>query len=146
MDDLIRVFPDGSRVQYRGKQLFFYVPTPAVAVLADATPTVGQQVLIQSDSDFELLEITHTTDDGAGAIVEDPLITLLLQQSGSGIDFMAQPLPLPAITGDGQLPFILPCTRIWPANSQMAVTLNRYAPAGTDYNTRLVFIGQKLFR
>lgn len=146
MDDLLRVMADGSKVQYRGSQFFVYTPQPLVAALSDATPTVTLQVPIQSDADFELMELTHVTDNGAGAVNESPLATLLLQQSGSGIDFLAQPIPIGALVGTAQLPFLLPVTRIWPANSQMLATVTRYAPNGTNYNIRLAFIGQKLFR
>lgn len=146
MDDLLRVMADGSRVQYRGSQFFVYTPQPLVAELSDATPSVTLQVPIQSDADFELMELTHVTDDDAGAVVESPLATFQIQQSGSGIDFLVQPVPIGAMIGTAQLPFLLPRTRIWSANSQMLLTLTRYAPNGISYNIRLAFIGQKLFR
>lgn len=134
---------------YRATEFFVYSPSPLVATLSDATPVVNLQVPIQSDSDFELLELLQFTDI-AGAVQTDssrviPLATIQIQQSGSGIDIMPQPVPLGSIAGDGRLPFILPESKIWPANASMSITLTRYAVAGTSYNIRLSFSGRKLF-
>lgn len=135
--------------QYRSTELFVYSPAPLVATLSDAAPVVQQQIQIQSDSDFELLELVQFTDI-AGALQTDssriiPLATIQIQQSGSGIDIMPNPVPVGAICGDGRLPFILPESKIWPSNSAMSITLTRYAVAGTTYNIRLAFVGRKLF-
>jgi len=135
--------------RYRSTEFFVYSPNPVVLTLNDAAPTGQLTVQIQSDSDFELLEIMQATDI-AGALQTDssriiPLATITIQQSGSGVDIMPQPVPLSAIAGDGRLPFILPESKIWPGNASMSVTLTRYAVAGTTYNIRLAFAGRKLF-
>ena len=135
--------------RYRSTEFFVYSPNPVVLTLSDAAPTGQLTVQIQSDSDFELLEIMQATDI-AGALQTDssriiPLATITIQQSGSGVDIMPQPVPLSAIAGDGRLPFILPESKIWPGNASMSVTLTRYAVAGTTYNIRLAFAGRKLF-
>lgn len=134
---------------YRSASFFVYSPNPLVAELTNAQPMVQLQVPIQSDADFELLEITQVTDI-AGALQTAssriiPLATIQIQQSGSGIDIMPSPVPLGALSGDGSLPFILPESKLWAANSSMLVTLTRYAVAGTNYNIRLSFVGRKLF-
>lgn len=135
--------------RYKSTEFFVYSPNPIVLTLNDAAPVGNLQVQIQSDSDFELLEILQATDIG-GALQTDstrivPLVTMTIQQSGTGVDIMPQPVPLSAISGDGRLPFILPESKIWPGNSSMAITLTRYAVAGTTYNVRLAFAGRKLF-
>lgn len=140
---------EGPVKRYSGTGFFVYTPNPLIATLADATPTVQLQVPIQTDSDFELMEILQATDI-AGALQTDstrivPLATLTIIQSGSGVDIMPNPVPLSVISGDGRLPFILPESKIWPANSSMTITLTRYAVAGTTYNIRLSFAGRKLF-
>lgn len=135
---------------YRAASFFVYTPNPLNAELTDAVPTIQLQIPIQSDSDFELQEIVQATDNGAGAVQTAstrivPLVTITIQQSGSGIDIMPNPVPLSALSGDGSLPFILPESKIWTANSSMLVTLTRYAVAGTNYDIRLAFVGRKLF-
>jgi hypothetical protein len=135
--------------KYRSASFFVYSPNPLVATLTDAAPTAQLQVPIQTDADFELLEIVQVTDI-AGAVQTAssrviPLATIQIQQSGSGIDIMPSAVPLGALSGDGSLPFILPESKIWPANASMLVTLTRYAVAGTSYNIRLAFVGRKLF-
>lgn len=134
---------------YRSAEFFVYATNPVVVALTDAAPVANVAVQIQSDADFELLEIGYAADI-AGAEQTDSsrviaLATLQIQQSGSGVDIMPSPVPLSVVGGDGRLPFILPETKIWPANSGMAITLTRYAAAGTEYNIRLTFIGRKLF-
>lgn len=142
-----------SKVQpvrgYRTTEFFVYSTNPVVVTLSDASPVIQAQVSIQSDADFELLELAQATDI-AGALQTDssrviPLATIQFQMSGSGNDIMPNPVPLSAIAGDGRLPFIMPETKIWPANSSMLITLTRYAVAGTTYNIRLALIGRKLF-
>jgi hypothetical protein len=135
--------------KYRSASFFVYTPNPLIAALTDAAPVAQLQVPIQTDSDFEILEIVQFTDI-AGALQTDatrilPLVTLQITQSGSGIDIMPNPVPLAALSGDGSLPFILPESKIWPGNSSMTITLTRYAVAGTNYNVRLAFVGRKLF-
>lgn len=134
---------------YRAAEFFVYSPSPLVAALTDAAPTAQLSVQMQTDADFELLEILQVTDI-AGALQTAstrvlPLATIQIQQSGTGVDIMPQPVPLAALSGDGSLPFILPESRIWGASSQMLVSLVRYAVAGTNYNIRLAFAGRKLF-
>lgn len=134
---------------YRSTEFFVYTPNPLVATLSDAAPVANLTAPIHSDSDFELLELVQVTDiAGALQTAADrilPLATIQIQQSGSGIDIMPNPVPMAAIFGDGSLPFILPESKIWPANSSMSLTLTRYAVAGTTYNIRLSFVGRKLF-
>lgn len=134
---------------YRSASFFVYSPNPLVAALTDVAPMAVLQVPIQSDADFELLEITQVTDiAGAPQTASSriiPLATIQIQQSGSGIDIMPSPVPLGSLSGDGSLPFILPESKLWAANSSMLVTLTRYAVAGTNYNIRLSFVGRKLF-
>ena len=139
----------GSGKQYIGREFFAYTPNPVVAEISDATPSVQLTIPIQTDSDFELFEIMQATDI-AGAVQTEstrviPLVTMTISQSGSGIDIFPNPVPLGSIAGTGGLPFILPESKIWPANASMLITLQRYAVSGTSYNIRLTFAGRKLF-
>jgi hypothetical protein len=134
---------------YRSAEFFVYSPNPVVVTLDNTNPVAQLAVQLQTDSDFELLAITQATDI-AGAVQTDssrviPLATMTIVQSGTGNDIMPQPVPLSVISGDGRLPFLLPESKIWQGGSTMAITLTRYAVAGTSYNIRLAFIGRKLF-
>lgn len=144
----VQIEPQTPARTYRSASFFVYTPNPLVATLTAAAPVVQLQVPIQSDSDFELLEIVQFADIAGAAQTAStrvlPLVTLQIQQSGSGIDIMPNPVPLGSLSGDGSLPFILPESKIWAANSSMNITLTRYA-AATDYNIRLSFVGRKLF-
>lgn len=135
--------------KYRMTEFFVYVPQPTVITISDAAPTGQLSVPIQTDSDFELLEIAEATDIAGAPQTQStriiPLVTIAITQSGSGVDIFPQPVPLSSVAGDGRLPFILPESKIWQANSSMSITLARYAEVGTTYNIRLSFIGRKLF-
>lgn len=133
---------------YKSSGFFVYTTNPVVLVCSAAAPVAQGQVPIQTDSDFELMEITYAADIAAAAQTDStrviPLVTLQIVQSGTGIDIMGNPIALSGLAGDGRLPFILPESKIWPASSSMLVTLTRFA-AAVDYNIRLAFIGRKLF-
>lgn len=125
---------------------FFIYTTVHSGVVSGATDT--QNIRIQADSDFLLQKLTHFTDIG-GAAQEDqtrilPLVTVQVTDSGSGRNLMEGEVPIPGLFGDGTLPFILPTQKIFARQSIITVRVTNYS-AGTTYNLRLNFIGQKLF-
>lgn len=104
---------------------------------------------VQQEADFLLSKLTMTVDIAGAAITEStrpvPLATLMINDTGSGRNLMAQAVPLGSLVGDGGLPFILPRQRVFVASSVVNVTLTNYS-AATDYNIRLSFVGEKAFK
>jgi hypothetical protein len=126
----------------------FFVYGVNFANIAAATPSQAA-VQIQADSDFELQKITYFADiagaDQTEATRVLPLISLQLIDTGTGRQLFNTPIALPAIGGDGRIPFILPTTKIYAANSSITVAVANYSGA-TAYALRLALIGTKIFR
>jgi hypothetical protein len=110
--------------------------------------TLTSQFQIQADSDFELQKLSCFADIAGAAQTEStrvlPLVTLQVTDTGTGRQAFLEPVPIPAIFGDGRIPFILPVTKVFSKNASVAVTLANFS-AATAYNLRLAFIGAKIF-
>lgn len=131
---------------YEGEDYFVYeVDFLAVAALSSAPQ---QSITIQADSDFELLKLAQFTDV-AGAIQTEstaiiPLATILVQAGNSGRNLMNNPVPVGSFFGSGRIPMVLPRGRMFKAQTIITLTYANYS-AATVYNTRLSFIGRKLY-
>ena len=133
--------------QLSTKRRDFFAYTLTFAALLAGTAAQGA-IQIQSDSDFELTKFTMFADIAAGAETEAtrvlPLVTIQITDTGTGRSLFSSPLPIPAIFGDGRIPFILPVPKIFSANASVAVQVGNFA-AATDYNLRILLIGAKIF-
>ncbi len=129
------------------KRRDFFAYTLAFAGLVAGAASQGA-IQIQADSDFELSKFTMFADIAAAAETEAtrvlPLVTIQITDTGTGRALFSSPLPIPAIMGDGRIPFILPVPKIFSANASVAIQVANFAVA-TDYNLRLLLIGAKIF-
>lgn len=131
------------KVLPRNLQFYTYqVNALAIAPAGVATPTFQ----IEANSDFHLYKMNYFADIAAAAQTDGtrviPLVTLLINDSGTGQNLMSAAVPIPSIMGTGSLPFILPYPRKLSANSTIQLTLTNFDAAVT-YNIRLSFIGVK---
>lgn len=126
---------------------FFVYPITFLALAAGAADQGSIQ--IQADSDFELSKLTFFADIAAADETEATrvlaLVTVQLTDSGTGRSMFQAPVPIPAIMGDGRIPFILPTPKIFSANASIQVAVANYNTA-TDYNVRIALIGAKIFQ
>lgn len=111
--------------------------------------TATFQINIQADSDFKILagsyHANNTNAAQSSSTFTYPLIDVLLTDQGSGRNLMDNPVSIPALFGNGQLPFIWPVPKTLSARSTLQVQVTNYDAAVT-YNIRgLYFIGVKLF-
>jgi hypothetical protein len=125
----------------------FFVYDIDFAALAPGASANGQ-IQIQADADFELQKLTQFSDL-AGALETEatrvlPLVTIQITDTGTGRQMFNAPVPIPALFGDGRIPFILPTTKLFSRNASVAFVLANYADADT-YNIRLQLIGAKIF-
>jgi hypothetical protein len=131
----------------RARKIDFYVYDIDFDALA-ADSTANGQIQIQADSDFELQKLTHFTDIGASVETEAtrvlPLVTLQITDTGTGRQMFSQPVPIPAIMGDGRIPFILSTPKLFTRNASVSFQVSNYS-AATIYNLRLQLIGAKIF-
>lgn len=126
---------------------FFTYAIDFASVAAGISAT--DNIQIQADADFEVQKLTFFADiAGAAQTVTTsviPLMTVLIVDAGSGRQLMDRALAIPALFGDGKIPFILPTTRIFAARSNVTFTVTNFS-AATTYRLRLNMIGTKLFQ
>lgn len=104
---------------------------------------------VQQEADFLLTKINMSPNIAAAAYTQSatpvPLVTIMINDTGSGRNLMSSAVPLPNLFGSAGLPFILPRQRLFVASSVVNITLTNY-DAATTYNISLSFIGEKAFR
>lgn len=113
-----------------------------------AGATATNQLPIQSDAPFLIQAQTYTANVAAAGQTASsatyPIASVLITDTGSGMQLSNQPVPVTSLFGNGQFPFVLPEPLMLAArtNLQIAVTNNDAAQA---YNLTLNFHGVKLF-
>jgi hypothetical protein len=126
----------------------FFVYTINFDALAAGAADQGA-IQIQTDSDFELQKLTAFADIALAAQTADsrvlPLVTIQLQDTGTGRNLFNAPVAIPGLFGDGALPFILPTSKWFTRNASVAVQVANFS-AATTYNLRVFLIGSKVFK
>jgi hypothetical protein len=128
------------------REFFVY----GIDFLALTALSVSQSsIQIQADSTFELQKLSFFADVALAAQTQGtrilPLVTLQITDSGTGRNVFSTDLALPSVMGDGQIPFILPVTKMFKPNTSLLVSVTNFS-ATEDYNLRLSLIGAKIFR
>lgn len=105
-------------------------------------------VNIQAEADFLLEKLTYFADIAAGAQTDSarivPLVTVLITDSGTKRQIMSSAVPVPALFGTGEIPFILPQPKKFAARSSILIQVSNFS-AATTYNLRLSFIGTDIY-
>jgi hypothetical protein len=114
-----------------------------------AAGVVAQNIQIQADSSFELikLSVSGTLHGGTAPYSNASIIecNLFITDSGSGRQLMNTPVPINSIAGTGQLPYILPESRIFKGNSTVQFNVTNYSSTNQYDNVTLSLGGRKLF-
>lgn len=129
----------------RLRDFFVYeCKTLAIAVGGNTTDTIQ----IQADADFILQKLTYQADQaGATQTISTtvvPNVDVQVTDTGSNRQLFFEPIPIPAIFGSGQLPFIVPNPRLFRKTSVIQVNFTSREAAITP-NIRLAFIGYKFY-
>lgn len=128
----------------------FYTYAANLASLAPgAVATVNVQV--EADSDFEWMKsaffgISTITGAATFTTAELPLITVQIQDSGSGRNLFNQPVNVLNICGDGKLPNVLPVARMFRANSNISFSFTNISSATTYSLIQFAMIGRKAWK
>lgn len=114
--------------------------------LSNGATAIGN-IQIDADSDFEWVKasckpLTHGSDTELS--LNALLATIQIQDSGAGRLLMNIPIQINTIFGSGQLPFILPVSRIFKARSNIQFTVVNTS-AGVTYDIYLSLCGRKMF-
>jgi hypothetical protein len=117
-----------------GSDYYWYV-TNFGAALAAAGQT-NSQVQIDAGTDFYWIASSYMVDISGASVTASslvvPLLTVLINDTGTSRNLMNNPVPLPAIAGTGLEPYRLIRPRLFRANSVINFTWTNYS-SGTTY-------------
>ena len=139
-----------SRLSSRlnGKNKGFYSYTVLfVSIAPAAVPSLPFQT--DTDSDFFWMKSTMFADIAGAAQTDSsrvlPLLKVLLQDGASSRQLMKEELPVAALFGSGEIPYILPVPHRIAPGSTFNVSVRNYSAATTYANVYLVFSGVKVY-
>lgn len=123
-----------------GSDYYWYVTNFAAALAAAATTST--QIQIDAGTDFYWIASSYQADLAGAALTDSgniiPLLTVLINDTGTSRNLMNSALSLPTIAGDGKRPYRLVRPRLFRANSVINFTWVNYS-AGTTY-TNIYFV------
>lgn len=144
--------PASWSARYSSKDYFTYELDFATAAVSDLIGAGAARVLsfqIDAENDFIWQKACYVATIADAAVTFTtrviPLATVLIQTSPSQRPLMNIAVPVTSLFGTGEVPFILPQPRIFPARGLVTVTAQAFVAAGTTYRLRLSFIGTKLY-
>ncbi len=107
--------------------------------------TVSGFLQVQADSDFVMSYIAADAIDAAGtAVLDDPVITAQITDTGSGKTFFSNPTLLSLVTGKGGFPFLLPAPRVVNPNTNIKVDITNRTGANVTA-VYISFIGARIY-
>jgi hypothetical protein len=130
------------------EKLFYSYSIDSGSIASGGTATGS--IAIEADADFVITKASYFATDGAGTSQTAnsriiPLVTVQIQDTGSGRNLLDSAQPIPNLFGVGREPFIWPVAQVVRANSVVRFTFTSLEAS----NTRRVFlslIGFKLYR
>lgn len=107
--------------------------------------TLPSQILIDAGTDFFWTATSYQVDLAGAAVTESsnpiPLVTVLINDTGSARNLMSAPTPVGAIAGDGKRPYRKLRPRLIRGNSLVQFTWTNYSAATTYSNIYFVLHG-----
>jgi hypothetical protein len=142
----------GEPTEYFGRDTqrdyFWYVVN--IAVISVALPQVSTPLQIENDSDFFWIASTYQANLAGATLTEDsniiPLVSLEMQDTGSGRYFQNAPVPITTIAGDGKRPYRLIRPRRFGANTTINMKWTNNVVGATVYTLSFVLHGYKIYR
>jgi hypothetical protein len=127
------------------RDFYSYTQRAVLAGVAGTTTSLVYQ--IEADSYFYLNAISYQADTALANVTDStnviPLVTIVIFDSGSGRQLMANPVPLNCIAGYNGSPFRLPKPRRFASTAQITATLVNYSAIA--YNISLCLSGFKVY-
>lgn len=127
------------------RDFYSYTQRAVLAGVVGNTAVLTYQ--IEADSYFYMNAISYQADTALANVTDStniiPLATLVIFDSGSGRQLMANPVPFNCIAGYNGAPFRLPKPRRFTSTAQITVTIVNYSAIA--YNISLTFSGFKVY-
>lgn len=126
----------------------FYSYTQRAAIAGVVGTTVNYTYQIEADSYFYMNALSYQADSALAAVTHAtnviPLVTVVIFDSGSGRQLMANPTPINCIMAEmGGSPFRLPKPRRFAPTSQITITAVNYSAIA--YNVSITLSGFKVY-
>jgi hypothetical protein len=125
----------------------FYAYTQRATLAGVVGTTTSLVYQIEADSYFYMNAISYQADIALATVTDStnvvPLVTMVIFDSGSGRQLMANPTPLNCLGGYNGAPFRLPKPRRFASTAQITVTLVNYST--NAYNISLCLSGFKVY-
>jgi hypothetical protein len=138
------VFMIGGR-RYIGRDFYSYI-VEASSLAASGVATV--QLNIQADADFIWQKASYFATIADAAQTDSsrviPIATVQITDTASGRELQSQAVGISAIFGTGELPYILPTPRLFPARSTQKFQFSNLDSANA-YRIQLVLSGYKAY-
>jgi hypothetical protein len=132
-----------------GMEDYFWYANRVTGLSSAATTGTGI-INIDADSDFYCVAFSYQADIGAALVTEStniiPLVTLQINDTGSGKSLSNIPLPLGTMAGDGKRPYRLVRPRVFLSNATIQLNWTSYVVVGTTYNITFVLHGYKVYK
>jgi hypothetical protein len=118
------------------------------ASIAPGVTAVGQ-IPIENDADFKCLAGTFDASIANAAYTDStrpiPLCNVQIRNTGTGRAFFNQAVPVSAVFGTGQRPFLWPVPKLMKMRSLFEFTVTNTSVATTYTNLHLVLVGIKQY-
>jgi len=123
----------------------FFVYTATFGSLA---PGASQQIAVQvqADSAFELQKMSFLSVLSTNAVDLSAQLAVQITDSGTGRSIFSAAASVPSVFGSGEIPFILPTSKLFSENASIILVLTNVHAANTYTSTRMSLIGTKIFR
>jgi hypothetical protein len=123
-----------------GSDYYFYTTNPGVLAPGG---TANDSIQIDNGTDFYWIATTMQADIGEATLTEStniiPLVTVLINDTGTSRNLMNAPVPVPSIAGDSKRPYRLVRPRLFRANSIINFTFTSYVASGGSTYSNLYF-------
>lgn len=128
------------------KRDFFVYPANFLAAIAPGGAG-NVSVQVQADAAFELQKLSFlAVVNGTNVVDTAAQFTIQITDGGTGRKMFSSPVALAAIFGNGQIPFILPTSKLFSENASIVIDVVNVHPANTYASLRLALIGTKIFK
>lgn len=127
------------------KKVFTYQAAGAVGAGGAQTFNIN----FEADSSFVWLKSTLIASRDTELTANTKIIpaaTIFIRDSGSGFNMMQEPIDINSLTGDGELPYMLPMGYEIKPNSNLTFDIENLDPAATYNRLGIVLHGFKVYR
>jgi hypothetical protein len=128
------------------QNVFFSYIIPFTGLISGGT--AQNSLTLAKDVDFIVTKLSQFSDVAAAGQTAStrilPLVKLQITDTSNNIPLFNDFTPIPALFGDGSIPYILPTPYVFPYNGSVNFSMQNYDATQT-YNVYLILSGYKVY-